>query len=150
MQLPNEKRVMEKISKIKTNYTKSIEHMNDKFNKINELEKIFMDHVKACDELKQGMPLPDDPQYQNKIVILDSAQRKKAEKFKKHLEAMKKCRERMNILLKQIHAEADKTTLKTVTNINNEKQNLKSIMMNIIKEEAYRLTKEDVNNGSNK
>lgn len=150
MHLPNEKQVMEKVAKIKKNFTKSIDHMNDKLKKIDELEKTFMEHLKACDELKQGMPLPDDPQYKNKIVILDSNQRKKAEKFRKHLKIMTKCRERMSILLKQVTTEREKTNEKVVSTITNEQQNLKLTMMDIIKDEAYRLTKEEINNNSDK
>lgn len=141
---------MEKVAKIKKNFTKSIDHMNDKFKKMDELEKTFMEHLKACDELKQGMPLPDNPQYKNKIVILDSNQRKKAEKYRKHMKIMKKCRERISILLKQVTTEREKTNTKVVSTLTKEQQNLKSIMMDIVKDEAYRLTKEEIDNSPDK
>ena len=150
MQSPDEKDLQARLSKIKNTFSKSIDHMNQKLQEVRDLEKSIMEHMKVCNELAKGMPLPDDPQYQNKKIILDSNQRKILIKFKKHLKVANRDRERMKILLEQINIAAQHNTEQGISVVAQEKEFAKSIMMDTIKNEAYRLAQDKINNRSDK
>ncbi len=150
MQFPDEKHVYEKINKIKNNYSQSIEHMNAKLKKIDELEKECMRHLQVCNRIREEISPSDDQNFKKKLAPFDNNQRKKIAEFDKHYKALKKCRERMMLLLKQVNTEREKTTARVVSTITTEQQSLTSIMMDIIKDEAFRLTKEEIENNSDK
>ncbi len=150
MKLPNEKHVYEEVNEIKNKYTKSIEHMKDKLKKIDDLEKECMRHLHVCNRIREEISSSTDQKFKNQIIHFDSNQRKKIAEFDKHYNSLKKCRERMMFLLKQVNIEREETTAKIELAITNGQQALNTVMMDIIKDEAYTLAKKDIKNVSDK
>lgn len=146
MSFPDEKDLWERFIKIRNNSELSYGKIKDKFDKIDYLEKTFWEHMKACEELQKGMPTPGDTTFLKQGLNYD--QRKRLFKYKKHEKAMNRCREKMNILLNKIENERKDTYTKAVSDIMDGKQLAKSMMIDTIKEEAYRLAKEKIHNAS--
>lgn len=148
MGFPDEKDLWARFFTIRNKFEQSHGKIKDKFDKIDHLKKIFWEHMKACKELQKGMPTPDDTTFLKHG--LNDDQRNRLIKFKRHEKAMNRCREKINILLKKVEIETKDSYTKAVSDIMDEKELAKSIMIDTIKDEAFRLAKEKFNLNSGK
>lgn len=121
-----------------------------KRNEYNRLQKVFWEHKKTCDELTEGMPMPDDPQYLNKKVVLNPTQRKKSVEFKKHYRSMRHCLQKMRRLQIQINNLGDNSISHAKSNISSLKEEASQHMIDIINNEALKIAQEKIKNNTNR
>ncbi len=146
MKISDESELRNRFEGIKNKFENDQLKRDTKRNEFLRLQKAYLGHQKACDELTVGMPMPDDPQYLNKRVVLNSNQRKKTVEFKKHYRSMKHCLQKMRRLQIQIDNLGNNSISQAKSKISNLNTEALQSILDIVNDAALSAAKEKIKN----